>query len=358
MIKSRSFLSTALAVFALLLVGQGCLGTGSTPASGPDGGVWKTADRGKTWVSKRSLVSGATVNAAVANLSIVTMSLDPQDEKAIYLGTTENGILYTLDGGDSWRSAKPMSQGRVNFIAVDPKHKCTVYAVSTNKIYKTETCNRDWTQIFFDPRTDKVFTRIIVDWFNSTMVYAGTSEGDIFKSTDSGMTWKAIKRVEGTAITSLVMDPHDSRVIYAGTAGDGIWKTLDGGSTWLQIKKQFGEDFSDARRVTQIVVDPKNSNVIYEVSKYGIIKSTDQGETWKALNLIAPPGTITISAFAIDQTDNNKMIYTGPTTLAYSSDGGTSWTAQKLPTTRGGSSLIIDPKNGNTIYLGTQLLTK
>lgn len=352
--KKINFSITALALFSLALLGQGCLpGTTKAP-SGPDGGVWKTTDRTETWVNKRALVSGAKVTADAGNFAIKAMAFDPQDENAIYLATLEHGLAYTLDGGNSWQAAGALNKGKINDVAVDPKQKCTVYAVSANKIYKTETCMRDWNQIFYDARTDKFFTQIAVDWFNPTILFSGTSEGDIFKSTDSGKTWTAVIRVEGVAISSLVIDPRDSRVIYAGTSGDGIWKSLDSGNTWLQIKKQFGDDLRDARKVTQLVIDPKNSNVLYLVSKLGIIKSEDQGATWNALNLISPPGTVEITALAIDPADSNKMLYTGPVTLVLTSDGGKSWSAKKLPTARGGSALLISPKNGNTIYLGTQ----
>lgn len=352
--STRRSVRFALPFLALMLLGQGCLGTTTTAPTGPDGGVWKTADRGVTWANKRALVTGPKVTADAANLSIVTMAFDPEDSSAIYLGTVADGIVYSLDAGDSWQKAKTLNTGRVDAIAVDPKNKCTVYATMANKIYKTETCGRDWGQIFFDPRTDKSFTQIVIDWFNPTNLYAGTSDGDIFKSVDSGVSWQTSTRVDGTPISSILMDPRDSRVVYAGTQGAGIYLTVDGGVTWTQIKKQFGDAFSDARRVTQLVLDPKAPDVLYLVSKYGIIKTSDKGETWSALNLTAPPGTITINAMAVDPTDSKKLVYVSPTTITYSADGGMSWTSKKLPTTRQGMALLIDPKNGGIIYLGTQ----
>lgn len=349
----RSFARIAAPALAIVLMGQGCFGGGNTTANGPDGGVWKTADRGQVWSNKRALVQGAKVTAAAASLSVVDLAFDPQDANTIYMATAENGLVYSLDAGDSWQQAKTLNAGRIGAVAVDPKNKCTVYAARANEIYKTETCGRDWNKVFFDPRTDKRFTQIVVDWFNPTILYAGTTEGDVFKSSDAGLSWSTSKRIEGAAVTHMLMDPRDSRLLYVGTNGSGIWKTTDGGVTWTQINKQFGDDFRDARRVTKIALDPKTANVIYVVSKYGIIKSDDGGETWNGLNLTAPPGTITINALAIDPINPKRMIYTGPSTLSMTSDGGVTWSAKKLPTTRIGSALLIDPKNGDVIYLGT-----
>lgn len=334
------------------LLGAGCFG-GSSGPTGPDGGVWKTKDHGQTWVNKRVLVTGPKLSAGAAEFAVLHMAFDPQDNNTVYAATAANGLVYSLDAGDSWQQLTTLKATRVNTVAVDPKNKCLVYVGVRNEIWKTDNCGRDWFRLFFDARTDKTFSRIAIDWYNPLNIYAGTSDGDVLKSVDAGASWLQTTRVEGTPITEIVIDPHDSRIVYVGTRGDGIWKTTDTGANWAQIKKQFGEEFSDARRVIQLVVDPRALNTLFVVSKFGIIRSEDGGQTWKALNLTAPPGSITITAMAIDPNDSKKLVYTGPTTMTYSVDAGVTWTAKKLPTTRGGSSLLIDPKDGNIVYLGT-----
>jgi photosystem II stability/assembly factor-like uncharacterized protein len=348
----NSFLPVALACLTVTLLGAGC-GSSSTAPKGPDGGVWKSADRGTAWVNKKALVSGSKVTATAAQFDVKDMVMDPQDGKTLYLATTAHGLAYSLDGGDAWQLAKIPNVSNVSAVVVDPKDKCTVYAASANKIYKTETCLRDWQQIFFEPRGEVTFTQLVIDHYNPTVLYAGTSDGDLLRSQNSGAAWEKIKRIEGVAIKSLVMDPRDSRLIYAGTASDGIYKTVDGGLTWTQIKKQFGEALADGRRVVKIVLDPVEANVVYDVCKYGILKSTDQGETWTALNLTSPPGTLKIYALAIDPKNNKNLVYAGVSTLQFSSDGGISWTPKKLPTTQAGSAVIFDALDSNVLYLST-----
>ncbi len=346
----RSFLMT---VCAFTLFGQGCLGPATKSPTGPDLGVYKTSDGGQTWVNKRALISGPKITGAVAGMSILAMGFDPQDRNTIYLGTAEHGIVFTRDGGDSWQRPKTLTTARVSAVVVDAKNKCTVYAASGNKIYKTDTCGLDWSQIFFNPRTDVSFTKLALDWYNPTIVFAGSSDGDLFRSSDSGVSWRVSKRVDGIPITSIVIDPRDSRVIYVGTQSDGIWKSADGGLAWTQIKKPFSDDLQDARRIAQIVPDPVAANVVYSVSKYGILKSTNGGESWTSLKLTSPPSSIKINAFAIDPKNNRRLIFTGVATLQFSEDGGATWTPKKLPTTQTGSSLLIDPLETNTIFLGT-----
>lgn len=339
-----------VASFALL--GAGCsLGAPKKTVTGPDAGAWKTADHGQTWVNKKALVDGPRLTAGAAELAVQGMAMDPQDRAAIYLATKNSGLVYSLDGGDSWQRFKLLEATDVKAVAVDSKNKCTIYATSANRIFKTETCGRDWQMVFFDPRTDKFFTNILVDWFNPTIMYAGTNDGDIFKSVDEGVSWQSVKRANA-GITSMVISPQDSRIIYAGTDGDGIWKTLDGGITWLQIKKEFA-DVSEARRVVQVAVDNSNANRVYVVHKTGIVRSDDQGATWSAMPLLTDTGEGKITWLAVDPNNPKNLVYVGPAAIVYSIDGGEKWEAKKLPTTSQGSVVMVDPKDGNIIYMGT-----
>lgn len=355
-LRSRLVASCAF----LFFFGAGCLGGSAPAATGPDGGVWKTTDGGTTWVQKRALVTGPKVTAAAGSFGIVSLAFDPQDHNTVYAATQGNGLAYSLDGGESWQqsnsidSTKTMlTTGRISAIAIDPKNKCSVYAASANKIYKTSNCGRDWAQVFFDPRTDKTFTQLAIDWFNPTILFAGSSDGDIFRSADSGVSWQTSKRIDGVAITSIAIDRHDSRVLYVGTQGEGIMKSTDSGTTWTQIKKEFGDEYQDARRVIQVVIDPVDSHTIYEVSKYGIIKSPDAGATWSAIPLTSPPGSVKISSLAVDGKNTKHLVYTGTSVLQFSNDGGATWVPKKLPTTQIGSSVMIDPMDSNVMYLGT-----
>jgi photosystem II stability/assembly factor-like uncharacterized protein len=344
----------ALMCSALILVGQGCTGS-AQQAKGPDGGVYKTADRGALWAQKRVLIEGPK-GVSIADDVITTLAFDPQDHKTIYAGTASRGLLMSLDGGDSWQPAGALNKGRIDAMAVDAKDKCTVFASQANKIFKTITCGRDWAQVWFDPKTEKVFTQLAVDWFNPTIVYAGTSEGDILKSTDAGINWLISKRADAP-VTSIAIHPKDSRVIYVGTRGDGIWKTMDAGRTWQSIEKQLSE-FDNARRVTQLALDPLQPETVYHVSKYGVLVSADGGTTWKAMALTSQPNTVDIRSFAVNPRNPKELQYVTGNTIMFSSDSGVTWVAKKLPSTRPANVVVTDPQDGNILYIGMGPLPK
>ncbi len=352
--RSRFFL-TALPVLALVLLGQGC--GGSTASTSPDGGMFRTSDGGETWKQLRIINLGPK-QASIAGMGIVTLAADPQDPKTIYAGTVENGIIFTNDGGDSWQqSPAPMNTGRVQAVAVDAKDKCTIYATMLNQIMKTTTCSRDWTRIYFDPRTDKSFTALAVDFYNSNIVYAGTNDGDLLKSENGGQSWRVVYRVEGVRINHLVMDPRDSRTLYAATMGYGIRKTQDAGQTWQTIRKEF-DAFEGANRPNLIVLDPSNAHRVYTVSKYGILVSDDGGATWAGLTLPTPPGTVDMKAFAVHPKDPKQLVYVTNKAVIWSVDGGQTWTTKKLPTTRGAAAIVYDGAAQPSLFMGASPLAK
>lgn len=346
-----------LPVVAFVLLGQGCGGSSTKTAAGPDGGVFKSTDIVE-WKQLKTLVVGDKLGS-IANVGTVSVALDPNDPKAIYLGTTENGLMYTLDGGTSWQNATGagLNTGKINSIAVDPLDKCTVFLTRANQIFKTQTCLRDWNQVYFDPRTDKQFTALAVDHYNNKVVFAATNDGDIVRSDDGGQSWRPVHRVDGVQINNFVIDPRDSRVVYASTQGSGLVKTVDGGATWELIYKPL-QEWDGARRVTRVYVDPSVADRIYVISKYGIIRSDDGGASFNPLTLPTPPGSIDIRSLAIHPSNSERIVYATPTSIVSSEDGGITWTPKKLPTKRGVAFLQFNGEAPSNLLLGAPPLPK
>jgi len=96
--------------------------------------------------------------------------------------------------------------------------------------------------------------RCSIDPANPNVIYAGV-EGDnseprgfqeLFKSTDGGATWWAITNGLDTLLdsrcrmTTLVIEPSNSDVLYAGTSGTGVFKSSDGGANWTSLNDGLG----------------------------------------------------------------------------------------------------------------------
>ncbi|MDD4995375.1 MAG: YCF48-related protein [Patescibacteria group bacterium] len=337
------------------LAGLGCIKISGT-SSGETGGVWKTADQGETWEQKVSYPTAEGVGK-IGQISVQTLAIDPSDHLAIYAGTAADGLLYTYDGAETWKSAKQLDTGSVSSVTINPENKCEIYAASRNKVYRSIDCNRTFEQAYYETRASVNITDVEVDWYNTAVVYAATSEGDLIKSQDAGASWSPVYRFDG-AINDFMVDPFDSRMLYAATENKGFWKSSDGGASWNNFDEVLKE-FKNSKDVYFVAADRTSQNTVIIVTKYGLIRTLDGGNTWSAIDLLTPPSEATITSIALNPREGNEIYYTTASTIYKSIDGGASWITKKVPAAeRAASAIIVDSENNKVIYLGVKEVAK
>ncbi len=167
--------------------------------------------------------------------------------------------------------------GRISDIAIDPNDSNTWYVASSfGGLWKT--VNRG---ITFEPAFDQkgaahTLCCVVVDPSDSNVVWLGTGENlsqrsahfglGVFKSTDAGKSWERVGLESSEHIGQIVLDPRDSNVVYVAAQGPlfapggdrGLFKTTDGGRSWknlLQISENTG--------VNELVLDPANPDILY-----------------------------------------------------------------------------------------------
>lgn len=337
---------------ALLFLGAGCISfsSGGGANAGADGGVFKTADRGDAWLQKTAIPTTTGEKRAISNVNVVTIVQDPQDPNAIYIGTTDNGMFYTYDGGESWLQPAQLSRGRVPSIAVDAKDKCTIYAAVENKLLKSEDCSRTWATTYLDARLDKLTSSVAVDFYNPKVLWVANNAGDLLRSGDAGGSWTNVRSFQNP-IMKLALNASDSRRLYVATKSEGVWRSDDGGSNWVDMSESYKE-FNGSNEFYDMAVGVSDAATIVLATKYGLLRSTDNGIKWDDIELLTPPGTTLIYSVAIDPKDTNNVYYGTSTTFYRSPNGGVNWVPKKLPSSRTATALMVDRMNQNQLYLG------
>jgi photosystem II stability/assembly factor-like uncharacterized protein len=231
------------------------------------GGVWKTENGGRTWENISDGFFGGSIGA---------IEVAQDDPNVIYVGGGEKtvrgnvssgyGIWKTVDAGKTWTQMGLEKSRHVPRITTHPRDHNIVYAAVLGNIYKP------------------------------------TQDRGIYKSTDGGKTWKKKLFVnEDAGAVDLIMDPNNPRILYASTwnvrrtpyslssggEGSSLWKSTDSGETWkeISINKGFAKGILGIIGVT---VSPVNSERVWAIvenkDEGGVYRSDDGGETWKLIN--------------------------------------------------------------------------
>ena len=335
-------------LFILVLAGAGC---STTPVSKKaDGGILKTADAGKTWVSA-SLVPTAKGIGTLTTANVINMEMDPQDNNVLYIGTREDGFLYSDDAGGSWHQPrnKDLATGLISSIKVNPKNVCTVYIAKGQRLYKTIDCMRTFSSdTYVESRPTVGVSLIALDWFNPETVWVALSNGDVQKSPDGGSHWITALNLKDT-VTDMIISNADSRVMLVGTEKSGMQKSIDGGVTWTKVP--------DALRPSGLtgvydLVQSNSGDVVLAATHYGLLRSTDFGTTWEPIKLVTQPGQVVIRTVGMDRFNPAQIYYATTATFYQSSDSGVTWKTGKLSSTRVPRAMIVDPKQSSVIYIG------
>ncbi len=346
----RSIQGTVFIIGAALLLG-GCLGIGSPSSSQKDAGsIIKSLDRGAHFEPKGLIAVAGGKALSLDGVDIVTLVMDPFDSQTLYAGTVAHGLYISTDGAESWASTK-ISQGSVRSLQIDPKQRCTFYSIlQRTKVVRTTDCGRTFDVVFTEPRQGTALTSLTLDRYNPSLLYLGTSEGDVLHTRDRGDTWSVLKRFNDR-VDAIILGLQDTRIIYIATAGSGIWVSLDRGIFWNAWKSSL-EGFPGSMDFRDLVEDPQNAQHLILVSRFGLLQTFDQGGRFEQLPIITRPQQVPITAFTLNPQNALEMYYTDNGTLYHSTDGGSTWSTKKLTFAKVVDVLLVDPRNPNVLYAG------
>lgn len=157
--------------------------------------------------------------------------------------------------------------------------------------------------------------------------------------------------------------PSNSKIIYIGTAGGGVWKSNDGGVVFNPVFDDY------CQSIGNVAVDPNNPDQVVWVGTGevwtrnststgdGIYKTIDGGQNWLKMGL---EKSERISSIEIDP-KNSDIVYVGVLGALWgdsedrgvykTTDGGKSWNKIfYINQGTGCSDLVMDPNDSKTIY--------
>lgn len=210
------------------------------------------------------------------------------------------GVYRSSDEGLTWVFGDVHEGDSVSIVVADPQNEGTVYAVATacicqpiycydfgpycpGRIYKSVDSGATWKRL---GSLDGVEALVAAP----SALYA-VAQRTMFKSSDGGNSWTAINSglpLQSGPSSGLAISLADPNVLYVTTTGSpdqriAVFKTTDGGSIWRPTALTFYQ----VGNTTSIAVDPTNEDVVYVTADVenvpggaGLFRTTDGGESW------------------------------------------------------------------------------
>lgn len=218
----------------------------------------------------------------------------PSDPKVVYIGYATGGVFRSVNNGTSFVPVfEKYGTASIGDIAVDPRNADVLY-VGTGEpnnrqtstfgdgVYKSTNGGKSFTNIGL--RETQTIARIVVDPKHPDVVYVAapghlfgpSPDRGVYKTTDGGRTWAKVLYVdENTGVTDIAIDPDNTNVLYAasyqrrrtsccfngGGPGSAVWKTENGGKTWNRLAGS-GLPPGTYGRIA-LAVAASNPNIVY-----------------------------------------------------------------------------------------------
>lgn len=190
------------------------------------------------------------VRTALTGSGAVCVAVDPADPQRIYVGTFDDGVHVSDDGGASWREAgSGLEDRRILSLAVSSSHREN----------------------------------------GTSVAYAGTEPSNLYRSEDGGASWQRLPALRELPsephwsfpgrpwthhVRAIALHPSDPNWLLVGIELGGVMRSLDGGSSWADHNPQA---HSDAHRLLTHPLAPER---VYEAAGQGVAVSEDRGASW------------------------------------------------------------------------------
>jgi photosystem II stability/assembly factor-like uncharacterized protein len=276
-------------------------------------GVYRSDDSGEHWAQISPQSSGEIHK-------VESIAIDPTDPKTIYAGTWHLP-WKTTDGGKTWNNIKEglIDDSDVFSIIIDQTMPSVVYASACSGIYLSSNAGQLFHKVQGIPSTARRTRVLMQDPVSRKTIYAGTTEG-LYKTVDGGTNWSRTTGPD-VIINDVYVDPKNPQHVMLATDRSGVLNSNDYGTTFTATNDGFSQ-----RQVAAFITDEKREGTLYagvvnDKSYGGVFISQDAGTTWSQRS----NGLDGRDVFSLAQSDDGT-VFAGTSHGIFRWDG-TTWQA-------------------------------
>jgi len=277
--------------------------------------IYRSANGGSSWARHSGPNFAPYGPPGVRSGVPIDMVVSPDDPDTLYINNYGGGVFKSTDGAKNWISwSKGYSGADIHGLDIHPDNPNWVMANGRSGIFSSEDAGITWRGISFgaaafpegagtvyDPSDPTGNTRFACDEFESF----------ILRSTDGGESWQTVNYLQTGevgnrhGVRNLRFAPSNSSIVYAGYMAAGlhsdphqtnfaeslgIYKSTDRGVNWVAINNGFPSG-AQSKNITDIAISHQNANKVYtSLRDGGLYKTEDGGQNWEAITGTLPSG--------------------------------------------------------------------
>ncbi|MGJ8662118.1 MAG: WD40/YVTN/BNR-like repeat-containing protein [Marinicella sp.] len=331
------------------------------------------------------------IGPAVMSGRIAALDATHSDTPVIYVGTASGGVWKSKDGGVGFEPIFDEHNQSIGAITIDPQSEDTVW-VGTGEswvrntvsvgdgVYLSEDGGEKWQHLGLE-KTERIAAIEISSQSSDTVFVCATGalwsdakERGVYRTSDKGASWEKVLYInQATGCSDLVIDPNNPNIIYAGMwefrrqpdyftsggEGSGLYRSVDGGDTWHELTE--GLPTGEKGRIA-LAVAASQSTTVYatvESESTALYRTDDMGKTWQKKS---DSGVVQMRPFYFGELkvdpSNPERVYKPSFMTVTSDDGGETFSSLFS----GGFNIAIHPdhhalwinqSNPNQLILGT-----
>jgi len=287
-----------------------------------------------------------------------TIVVNPKNPNTLYVGGKFDRVYRSFDGGQSFDTVLIGTQAADN--AVSSLHVCredtaSVVAAgwSVDGVIRSNNSGSTWERVYNDSTNRRfwfVSEAMVEDPSKPNILYGARGQigiKEVYRSLDCGATWHiqgTIPNTVSTRLCTIQVRPDSSNILFIGALNGVIYRSDDSGTTWRTVPINGNDTLRTSAEIPKFVFNPVNPQIGYAIvaisnqatirGNGGILKTTNGGATWFqqayvdtsfwAVDVRIKDGVEEVFAGGFRMFTLDTIVH-GDSLVTMSKDGGVTW---------------------------------
>jgi photosystem II stability/assembly factor-like uncharacterized protein len=213
--------------------------------------IFRSGDAGRSWTEADTTMIPDCPR--IVHTRVTTLVADPDDADTIWAGVEIDGIHRSRDGGRSWqRVGRGLSSPDIHALAIVPEnsHPRRLLAATNNDLNLSTDDGETWEPLHIQKSLPWAYCRTLAQpCGDPEVLLVGNgngppgSAGVVGRSADFGNTWRAatMPGLANSTVWNFAVHATEPDLIYASSVSGELYRSTDRGLSWDKLNREFGE---------------------------------------------------------------------------------------------------------------------